>query len=72
MTFSMPIMETWMGGRDVERRWLPSFSTRTMVPVSAMPKFAPVTPMSAWLNFSRRACRAIWVKTLGVFLVGDG
>ena len=38
MTFSMPIRATWTGGVEVDRPALPSFSTTTIVPVSAMAK----------------------------------
>src|SRR5206468_2361039 len=52
-------------GSEVTMRPLPSLVTRTMLPVSAIAKFAPVMPRSAWRNFSRSSPRAIFVSTSG-------
>ena len=57
-TRSMPITATWMRGRAVTRRALPSFSTTQIVPVSATPKLTPEMPMSALANTSRSRVRA--------------
>ncbi len=65
MTFSMPMTATWIRGSVVTMRPLPSFVTRTTVPVSATAKLAPVMPMSAWRNFSRSRTRAAAVSTSG-------
>ena len=46
-----------LGRADVSRP-LPSFVTSTIVPVSAIAKFAPEMPTSASANFCRSARRA--------------
>ncbi len=53
-SFSIPRIVTSTGGSVVHMRPLPSDSTTQSVPVSATPKFAPLTAMLAWRNFSRR------------------
>ena len=65
ITFSTPMRATWIRGSEVTIRPLPSLVTSTTVPVSATAKLAPVIPMSAWRNFSRRAFRATAVRTSG-------
>ena len=47
-------MAMWIFGADVVSRALPSFSTITTAPESATRKFAPLMPMSAARNFSRK------------------
>jgi hypothetical protein len=42
---------------------LPSFSTMTIVPVSAMPKLTPLMPTSAEANRSRSVSRAVLVSS---------
>ena len=53
-SFSMPRMLTSTGGSVVHMRPLPSDSTTQIVPVSATPKFAPLTPTRASRKRSRR------------------
>ena len=55
------MMTTWMRGRVVTMRALPSFVTSPIAPFSAMPKFAPLMPISAWRNSSRNTRRAVWI-----------
>ena len=57
-SFSSEAMTTWTLGRICVRSPLPSLVTMMEVPVSAIRKFAPVTPMSALRNFSRKMPRA--------------
>ena len=57
-TFSMPMSVTSTFGSVVHMRPLPSDSTTPIVPVSAMPKFAPLTATGTVRNFSRRWRRA--------------
>src|SRR5918995_382406 len=57
-SFSIPITTTCTGGTLVTSLALPSLVTVATVPVSATPKLAPVMPMSAVRNFSRRRLRA--------------
>ena len=51
MTFSMPATATCTLGMDVHMRPFPSLVSSTTVPVSATMKLAPVTLMSAAMNF---------------------
>ena len=53
-SFSIPSTVTSTGGSVVHMRPLPSDSTMQIVPVSATPKFAPLTPTFAFRNRSRR------------------
>ena len=62
-TRSMPISATCTRGSADTSRAFPSFSTRTIEPVSATPKFAPVMPTSAERNVSRRRRRAVAVSS---------
>ena len=67
-TRSIPITATWMRGRAVTRRALPSFSTTQIVPVSATPRLTPEMPMSAAAKTSRsrvRACATSASRSLG-------
>ena len=57
-TFSMPMSVTSTFGSVVHMRPLPSDSTTPIVPVSATPKFAPLTATGTVRNFSRRWRRA--------------
>jgi len=50
----MPITVTSTGGRVTHMRPLPSDSTTPTVPVSAIAKFAPLTPIRAERKRSRR------------------
>ena len=68
-TFSMPMTVTSTSGSVVHIRPLPSDSTTHTVPVSATPKFAPLTPMRASRNLRRRCSRATAVSSAG--LVGQ-
>ena len=61
----MPITVTSTSGSVVHMRPLPSDSTTQTVPVSAMPKFAPLTAMGADRNFSRRCRRAASARAAG-------
>ena len=58
ISFSSPTMATWMRGRVVTSRALPSLVTITMLPVSATAMLAPLMPMSALRNFGRSLPRA--------------
>ena len=49
---------------------LPSFSVTAMAPVSAIIKFAPVTPTSACTYFSRKISLAFNVSCSGVKSIG--
>ena len=62
MTFSTPIKATCTGGVEVDKPAFPSFSTTHSVPVSAMAKFAPETPISARMKSSRKCLRAMAVS----------
>src|SRR5690554_587375 len=62
-TFSMPVTAMCTGGAVVLMRPLPSFSTSSRVPVSAMAKLTPDTPTSASRNFCRRVRRPIWISS---------
>ena len=53
-SFSIPRIDTSTGGSVVHMRPLPSDSTTQIVPVSATPKLAPLTPTCASRNRSRR------------------
>ena len=53
-SFSIPSTVTSTGGSVVHMRPLPSDSTTQTVPVSATPKFAPLTPTCARRKRSRR------------------
>ena len=53
-SFSIPSTVTSTGGSVVHMRPFPSDSTMQIVPVSAIPKFAPLTPTRAERNRSRR------------------
>ncbi len=53
-TFSMPITVTSVSGTVVQKRPLPSDSTTQTDPVSATPKFAPLTAIGALRKRSRR------------------
>ena len=55
---SRPINATCTRGIDVDSRMLPSFSSSTIVPVSATARFTPLRPMSARTNSSRSRRRA--------------
>ena len=57
-TFSIPITVTSTSGSVVHMRPLPSDSTTQIVPVSAIPKFAPLVAIGTVRNFSRRCWRA--------------
>ena len=52
--FSIPITVTSTSGSVVHMRPLPSDSTTQIVPVSAIPKFAPLVAIGTVRNFSRR------------------
>ncbi len=64
-TFSTPITVTSTSGSVVHMRPLPSDSTTQMLPVSATPKFAPLTPIRADRNFARRCSRAASASAAG-------
>src|ERR671930_610622 len=64
-SFSMPTSETSTSGSVVHIRPLPSDSTTTTCPVSAIAKFAPLTPTGTDRNFSRRYARAAAVRAPG-------
>ena len=53
-TFSIPMTVISVSGSVVQKRPLPSDSTTPTVPVSATPKFAPLTPTGALRKRSRR------------------
>ena len=57
-TFSIPISVTSTFGSVRHMRPLPSDSTTPIVPVSAIPKFAPETATGTVRNFARRCSRA--------------
>ena len=57
-SFSMPTTTMWQRGSDETSRPLPSFSSTTSVPVSAIRKFAPVMPIPASRNVERSCERA--------------
>ncbi len=57
-SFSTPTMATWIRGRVVTRRALPSLVTITRLPVSATAMLAPEMPMSASRNLGRSLARA--------------
>ena len=52
-------------GNAAVSRALPSFSVMEIIPVSAMAKFAPVMPTSAWRYFWRSTRRATIVSSSG-------
>jgi len=54
MTFSIPIKVISVFGIVTHMRPLPSLSTTTTLPVSAIAKFEPLTPMPTSRNFLRR------------------
>ena len=64
-TFSIPITVTSVSGSVVQKRPFPSDSTTHTAPVSATPKFAPLTATGTVRNFSRRCLRARSVSTCG-------
>ena len=73
-TFSMPTTLIRVSGRVRHMRPLPSDSTTTRVPVSAIAKFAPEMATLARRNFSRRCTRAASASSRGLEVspVGGG
>ena len=61
----MPMTVTSTSGSVVHIRPLPSDSTTQTVPVSAIPKLAPLTAMGVDRNFSRRCRRAASARAAG-------
>ena len=68
---SMPMIAMCTRGSPEHMRPLPSFSTRTRVPVSATPKFTPVMPTGARRKRSRRWARANAVRSAGSSPMGS-
>ena len=63
-SLSMPKSAMCTGGSVVVKSALPSFVTRTIVPVSAIAMFAPEMPTVASMNFWRKDSRAcFWIAS---------
>ncbi|OPZ52174.1 MAG: hypothetical protein BWY91_02425 [bacterium ADurb.BinA028] len=71
-TFSIPTTEMSVSGRVRHIRPLPSDSTTTRVPVSAIAKLAPDTATFARRNFSRRCRRAASASRRGSSVRSSG